>query len=134
LAEREGKEKVTLKHVDVANDKMDRDKLLDSIQCAPKQLQLVLYSIINLSENKNSEKIFTGDIYNLYQQFCQKTRTEILTQRRVSDLIAEADMMGIINASVISKGRHGRTREITPLIPPQIMQKAKQILLDALGL
>lgn len=132
LAERDNKNKVTLEHVDIANEKMDRDKILDVIQCAPKQFQLVLFSIINLSEGKKIEKIFTGDIYQVYQKTCEKTRTEILTQRRVSDLIAEADMLGLINATVISKGRHGRTREITLSIPQQVLDKSKEILSDSL--
>jgi len=133
LAEREGAKKVTEAHVDIANEKMDRDKVLDIIQGAPKQFQLVLYSIISLSESKKLDKIFTGDIYQFYQQYCTKTRTEILTQRRISDLIAEADMLGLINATVISKGRHGRTREIISSIPPQILGKCKEILQESLG-
>ncbi|MCX6751070.1 MAG: orc1/cdc6 family replication initiation protein, partial [Candidatus Pacearchaeota archaeon] len=125
LAEREGKDRVTEAHVDQANDKMDRDKILDAIQAAPKQLQLVLYSVIHLTESKALDSIFTGDVYNFYQQLCNKTRTEILTQRRVGDLIAEADMLGLINARTVSKGRHGRMREIVLSIPPQILEKSK---------
>ncbi|MBM3234516.1 ORC1-type DNA replication protein [Candidatus Pacearchaeota archaeon] len=134
LAERNGEKKVTLAHVDMSNEKIDRDKIIDVIQFAPKQLQLVLFSMINLSESNKNDKIFTGDIYNLYQQCCNKTRTEILTQRRVSDLIAEADMLGLINAKVISKGRHGRTREIRLSIPQQIIEKSKKIIKDSLNL
>jgi cell division control protein 6 len=37
---------------------------------------------------------------------------DILTQRRVSDLISELDMLGLINTTVISKGRYGRTKKI----------------------
>ncbi len=134
LAEREGKSKVGLQHVDMANDKIDRDKMLDFIQTAPKQMQIVMFSMISLKETKKDEKMFTGDIYNLYQQLCQKTRTEILTQRRVSDLIAEADMAGLINAQVISKGRHGRTREILLQIPQNIIWRAKTSLQESLNL
>jgi archaeal cell division control protein 6 len=134
LAERENKNRVSLAHVDMANEKVDRDKILDYIQSAPKQLQLVLYSIISLTEQRKNEKIYTGDIYNLYQQLAGKTRTESLTQRRVGDLIAEADMAGVINAQVISKGRHGRTREILLSIPGQILGKAKESIRENLQL
>ena len=134
LAEREGKDRVRLDHVDFANEKMDRDKILDIVQCAPKQFQLVLMSIITLTEGKKPGKIFTGEIYQIYQQLCQSTKTESLTQRRVSDLIAEADMLGLINAQVISKGRHGRTREIVLSIPQQILRKSKEMLSESLGL
>ncbi len=127
LAEREGKEKVGLVHIDSANEKIERDKMLDVIESEPKQFQLVLYSIINLIE-KNVESIFTGDVYNSYQELCIKTKNEFLTQRRISDILAEFDMLGIINTQVISKGRQGRTREIKLMLSPQIKKKAKEIL------
>jgi cell division control protein 6 len=57
-----------------------------------------------------------------------------LTQRRVSDIIAEIDMLGLINANVISKGRHGRTREIKLSIPLQLFDKIEAILIESLGL
>ena len=56
--------------------------------------------------------ITTGEVYEIYKDLCKKTRYESLTQRRVADLISELDMLGIITARVISKGRYGRTREI----------------------
>ncbi|MCK4247835.1 MAG: cell division control protein Cdc6, partial [Methanomicrobia archaeon] len=42
---------------------------------------------------------------------------DILTQRRISDLISELDMLGILNARIVSKGRYGRTREIRVGVP-----------------
>lgn len=35
-----------------------------------------------------------------------------LTMRRVGDLLQELDLLGLIRANVISKGRYGRTRVI----------------------
>ena len=128
LAEREGKKEIELMHIDSANEKIDRDKIIDVVQSGPKQFQLALLAIIQLTLAKNPEKIFTGDIYNVYQELCKKTNIEVLTQRRVSDLIAELDMLGVINAKVISKGRHGRTREIKLVVPDKIIGKVKSIL------
>jgi cell division control protein 6 len=64
----------------------------------------------------------------MYQELCEKTKNEFLTQRRVSDILAEFDMLGIINARVISKGRQGRTREIKLMLNGGISNKAKEIL------
>jgi len=133
IAERESSSKIQIKHIDLANDKIERDKILDIIETEPKQFQIVLYSIIALLENKN-QSIFTGDIYTHYQNLCKIVNTEILTQRRVSDILAEFDMLGLINARVISKGRQGRTREIRLAIPDNILSKAKDILNSSLGL
>jgi len=137
LSEREGKKSVELEYIDQANRKIEKDKILDVVEKGPKQFHLVLYSISKLSrvsKEKKELKIFTGDVYNLYQEFCRKTKTEILTQRRVSDIIAEIDMLGLINAQVISKGRHGRTKEITLSIPPNLIEKVDAILVESLGL
>src|SRR3990167_6887621 len=143
LAERDGSKRVLLKHIDEANNKIERDKILDVVRTEPKQFQLVLYSIINLSKKrKNSQTVlgnqknpikendamFTGDVYNYYHDLCLKYKMEILTQRRVSDIIQEFDMLGIINVKVISKGRGGRMREIRLAITDKIIEKAKEII------
>ncbi len=128
LAEREGNNRIKLSHIDQANQKIEKDKMLDIIESEPAQFQLVLYSIIHLNDRKNKEPIFTGDVYNKYQEICEKTKNEVLTQRRVSDILAEFDMLGIINARIISKGRQGRTREIKLMLSPNIKDKAEEIL------
>ena len=131
---REGGDRVKLKHIDIANEKIERDKMLDVIESEPTQFQLVLYSIMTLDKDKKFESIFTGDVFNVYQDVCARTKNEILTQRRVSDIIAEFDMLGIINARVISKGRQGRTREIKLALAPNIKGKAREILEKSLDL
>ena len=136
LCEREGKLEVEEKYIDLANQKMEKDKILDIVETIPKQHQLVLLSIMNLNKeqkNKKIEKYFTGDVYNLYQELCLKTKTESLTQRRISDILADIDMLGIINAKVISKGRHGRTREIKLSVPDNLLDKMENLLKDSLG-
>jgi len=132
LAERDGSKRVLLKHIDEANEKIERDKILDIIKTEPKQFQLVLSSIIKLSETEKGP-IFTGDIYNSYQELCRRNKMEILTQRRVSDIIQEFDMLGIINVRVISKGRGGRMREVKLAISKNIVEKAKEIINDSIN-
>ena len=117
LAEREGIETVTVDHVRQAFQKIEQDKTLEVIRTLPTQSKLVLYSVILLDE-KGVRKIITGDVYNVYRTVCRQISLDILTQRRVSDLISELDMMGIINARIISKGRYGRTKEIVLNVQP----------------
>ncbi len=133
LAERDGSKKILLKYIDEANHKIERDKILDIIKTEPKQFQFVLYSIIQLSEKQKNGPIFTGEVYNFYQDLCIKNKSEVLTQRRVSDIIQEFDMLGIINVKIISKGRGGRMREIKLAITKNILKKAKEIIEDALA-
>ncbi len=134
LAERAGIGHIGLKHIDLANEKIEKDKMLDIIQTEPTQFQLVLYTIMKLESSREHGQIFTGDVYNMYQEICDKTKNDILTQRRIGDIIAEFDMLGIINASVISKGRQGRTKEIKLMLSPNIRDKAWGILKDSLGI
>lgn len=132
LAERDNCKKIELKHIDEANEKIERDKILDIILSEPKQFQLVLSSIISLSEKNPTNHLFTGEVYNFYRELCAKNKLEILTQRRVSDIIQEFDMLGIITVNVISKGRGGRMREIKLAITKDIVEKVKQIISESL--
>jgi len=132
LAERDNSKKIKLKHIDEANNKIEKDKIIDIVASEPKQFQLVLSSIIKLSERSKREPFFTGDIYNLYQEICQNNKAEVLTQRRVSDIIQEFDMLGIINVRVVSKGRGGRMREIKLAINNEILRRVKEIIEDSL--
>lgn len=134
LTEREGKKIVDIGYIDKAKEKIEKDKILDIISTQPKQFQLVLISIMSLTDSRKNERIFTGDIFNTYQSFCSQTGTDPLTQRRVGDIISEFDMLGVINAHVVSKGRLGRTREIKLSIPSQLINRSKVIVRDSLGL
>jgi archaeal cell division control protein 6 len=133
LAERDHSDKIYIKYIDEANEKIERDKILDVIKSEPKQFQLVLSSIIQLAEKQPPHHIFTGEVYNFYRDLCIKNRLEILTQRRISDIIQEFDMLGIITVNVISKGRGGRMREIRLAITKDITDKAKEIILNSLS-
>ena len=125
LGEREGAEAITVEHVRQAFQKIEQDKMVEVVRTLPTQSKLVLYSIVLLGE-RNVHKIITGDVYNVYRALCRQSSLDILTQRRVSDLISELDMMGIINARIISKGRYGRTKEIVLSIPPMQVRAAIQ--------
>jgi len=128
LAERDNSTKIYIKYIDEANEKIERDKILDVIKSEPKQFQLVLGSIIFLSEKNPKDLLFTGTVYNYYRDLCLKNKLETLTQRRVGDIIQEFDMLGIITVNIISKGRGGRMREIKLAITKDITEKAKEII------
>jgi len=78
-----------------------------------------------LSEDRGYGKMTTGDLYGTYKELCQCTTTSILTQRRVTDLVSELDMLGLVHARVKSFGRGGRTKEIELSVPGH---EAKKVL------
>jgi cell division control protein 6 len=116
LAERSTSPRITKKFVKAAQNKIEIDRIKEVVRTLPTQSKQILLSVLlREKQNKNKEisvLLTTGEVYSIYKDICKKTRTEPLTQRRVTDLISELDMLGIITARVISKGRHGRTREI----------------------
>jgi archaeal cell division control protein 6 len=133
LAERKNHTEIEIEQIDEAEAKIERDRVFDIINTQPKQFKLTLYSIFEYC--KNEYKLFyTGDIYETYKESCIKSGVNPLTQRRVSDIIAELDMLGIINAKVISKGRYGRTREIRSAVPKSTLIQAHNLLRQSLNL
>ncbi|MBU0460797.1 MAG: orc1/cdc6 family replication initiation protein [Nanoarchaeota archaeon] len=132
VAERSGAAEVGIIHLDEAERKIESDKIINAATSQPKQFQLVLYAIFLISPQKKN--IFTGEIYELYKSLCTRSKFNVLTQRRVSDILAELDMLGIINAKIISKGRYGRTREVALAIEETVLFKLKEILEKSLNL
>lgn len=131
IAERDTEEAVSIAHLDKAEEKIERDRILDVVATQPRQVQATLCSILDACGNKKG--VFTGEIYALYERYCARAGLRPLTQRRISDVIAELDMLGIINAKVVSKGRYGRTREITMGLNDVLVQKIRMILSEELG-
>lgn len=131
VADRQNSKKIRMEHLDLAEEKIDKDRISDIIRTQPKQYNLVLYSIILLQPSRNNS-IFTGEVYELYKSMCRKTNTSILTQRRVSDIISEFDMLGVVNAKVVSKGRYGRTRDISVEIPEIALPRIKNMLEESI--
>jgi cell division control protein 6 len=126
IAERIKSSKVLEAHVKQAQDKIEVDRIVEVVRTLPSQSKLVLLSVVLLGFNGDSN-LTTGEAYNIYKQMCRTIGIEILTQRRVTDLISELDMMGILNATVVSKGRYGRTKEISLSVPSE---STKRVLFE----
>ncbi|MBN2567156.1 ORC1-type DNA replication protein [Candidatus Woesearchaeota archaeon] len=127
VAERNQREIVMIADIDEAEDKIERDRIIDIVRTQPKQYQLTLAAILS-SHQHTKDSMVTGDVYDTYRRLCIKAGLRPLTQRRVSDIIAEFDMLGLINTKVVSKGRYGRTREIVFSIPGEIIPRVRAIL------
>jgi len=132
LAERKNQDKIKINDIDEAEEKIEKDRVLDIVKTQPKQSQIALYSIMHTCNN--GKQIFTGDVYEQYKEVCKIIGYKPLTQRRMGDIIAELDMFGIINARVVSKGRYGRTKEINIAIPSNSLDKINVILKEGLGI
>ena len=133
LAERKGLSKVRLDHLDEAEDKIEKERIIEIVKTQPKQSQATLFSIFLLFD-RGKRRVYTGEVYEVYKALCNKADLRPLTQRRISDIIGELDMLGIISAKTISKGRYGRTREISLDLSKTLKDKTRIILKDVLAL
>lgn len=118
LAERDGSSVVEEVHVRRAQNKIELDRITEVVRTLPTQSKLVLLATVLGEEHGTGHGLTTGEVYDTYKELCRAADLDVLTQRRITDLVSELDMLGIITARVISKGRYGRTREIqmsTPL-------------------
>ncbi len=145
LAERDGSKMVMPEHILTADKKSERNRILDIIKSQPKQFQMVTYAIIqtskkeklNLVTNKKTiiiEPTTTGAVYDYYNKLAKDLNIVTLSLRRISDIILELDVLGIVNIKVVSKGRYGRTRFISIGLPKSLFNDVSKILKNDLNL
>ena len=116
IAEREHSTKVTTNHVYKAKNKIEQDCVREAVMTLPTHSKLVMYAIL-LSRTNGFDKLTTGEVYGAYREVSMMSGLDPLTQRRITDIISELDMLGLVNARVKSFGRRGRTKEIQPSVP-----------------
>ena len=122
LAEREGSSKIIEKHIKDAQNKIEHDRISSFLRALPLHSKIVICTVY-LIEKNNSISPITGDVYETYQDLCKQLNIEALTQRRVSGLINELDINGILNSKVVSLGRYGRTKKIRLGVPISVIRE-----------
>jgi cell division control protein 6 len=121
LGEREGSEAITEDHIRRAEKRIEHDRIREALENLPLHSKLVLCSVYLLSKARISYAV-TGGIYEIYCELCNQTGLTPLTQRRVSSLVNELDVIGLLNARVVSMGRYGRTKRIRLSIAHSIVK------------
>ncbi|MCQ2056117.1 MAG: orc1/cdc6 family replication initiation protein [archaeon] len=125
IAERNGDSSISEAHVKSARNSMEMDIINEAVKSLTIQSKIVLRSIIKNHED-GIEVMITGDVYSSYEEIAVILGITPLSQRRITDLISELDAMGLINASIKSFGRAGRTKEIKLEISKDIIEKFKK--------
>ncbi|MEM3637844.1 MAG: orc1/cdc6 family replication initiation protein [Conexivisphaerales archaeon] len=112
LAEREGSQQVTDDYVKMATQSIEQDRVAEATRSLPLHAKIILLTV-----SEKQEWPSTGSIYVQYTQTCKKIGIEALTQRRISSILNELDILGLISAPVISQGRLGRSKKIKLTAP-----------------
>jgi archaeal cell division control protein 6 len=123
IGERSRESRIVETHVRMAQQKVEHDRVTEVLSSLPLHSRILLVSVMNL-ESSRKESSVTGDVYEVYRESCQVAAVEPLTQRRISGLLNELDIMGIINARVVSFGRYGRTKKIRLGVEPRVVNAA----------
>ena len=118
VAEREGLKQIDDSCVRKASDKMEIDRVDEAIRSLPVQNKAILFTVSRFDGGTN-----TGELYIAYSGLCKRLGVETLTQRRVSGILGDLDLLGLVEASVVSKGRRGRTKKIQLLIARDSLEK-----------
>jgi cell division control protein 6 len=122
IAERSGSKKVSEEHVRQATEKLEVNRVAEVVKTLPLQSKIVLSSVLILSRERSKRRFSSGEVYNMYRRLCNQLGMDALTQRRVTDFVSELDILGLINAVIVSKGRYGRTKEISLSVPEECVQ------------
>jgi len=120
IAERLGDRVVKVEHVVKAREEIERDMVIDVVKTLPQHSKLVLLAIALAGGRFDS----TGDLYVSYRELVKALGSEPVTQRRVSDIVSELEMLGLVTAKVVNRGRYGKTRQISLATDYNTMVKA----------
>jgi archaeal cell division control protein 6 len=118
VAEREGRQQVDEESIRSASDKIERDTVEVALHSLPLQTKVII-----IAASKFPGGTSTGEVYLTYTNLAKKSNVEVLTQRRVSGILAELDVLGLVDAAVVSKGRRGRTKRIKLLVDNETLAR-----------
>jgi len=126
LALSNGEKALNEKYVYLARAKMDSDAIAESIRMLPVQSKILLLSIALLYESGNTQ-VNTGEVFEAYRNLAIAAGLPVLTPRRITDMLSDLDMQGLVSAKVKSLGRYGRTKLIDLSIP---VSEVKKVILQ----
>ena len=117
LAERQQSEIVTEAHVREASQKIEENKEETSLKSYPLHEKLVILAIMKANSSS------TGEIYTSYKNLCKVVGKDELTQRRITQMLSEIELSGIISGRLVHQGIHGRTKKYKLTISSEMIKK-----------
>ena len=129
IAERSQVPTVTEDHIRMASEKIEENKEVVALRSYPLHEKLLIMAIMKSSE------ISTGEVYSTYKNLCKDIRQKELTQRRVTQMLSEIEMSGIISGRIVHQGTHGNTKKFRITVSPDMVKstfKDEMLLQDIL--
>ena len=122
IAVEKGIEKVREKEVREAQERLEMDRIIETVRTLPYHQKLVLQVIVEVGGRETE----TNTVYIAYKNLCESKSLKPLTKIRISNFISELDMLGLINAREVYKGRYGHTRIISPNVSKDKIEAVMQ--------
>jgi len=129
IAERTQMPTVSEDHIRMAAEKIEENKEVVALRSYPLHEKLLILAIMKSSE------ISTGEVYSTYKNLCKDIRQKELTQRRVTQMLSEIEMSGIIVGRIVHQGTHGNTKKFRITVSPDMVKttfKDEMLLQDIL--
>ena len=118
IAERQQSDKVTTKNVEQAKQKIEENKEETSLEAFPLHEKLIIIAIMKANGSS------TGEIYSSYKNLCKVVGRDELTNRRITQMLSEIELSGIITGRLVHQGIHGRTKKYKLEISSEMVKKA----------
>ena len=115
-AERQQSNIITEMHIREASQKIEENKETTTLKSYPLHEKLLVIAIMRTNNSS------TGEIYSTYKSLCKLVRQDVLTQRRITQMLSEIELSGIITGRLIHQGIHGRTKKHKLTIPPEMVK------------
>jgi archaeal cell division control protein 6 len=116
MAERDRSKRISVDHVVKAKSRLELDIIVECCRTLPSHCKVLLYAILQAYERRRGA-VATGEIYEGYCRLCQRLGLQPLHARSISNYLSELENLGLIRATIVSRGRGGRTREILVEVP-----------------
>ena len=120
---------ITDEHVRLASQRIEVDKESQQLAAFSLHVKLLVITIMK------SPNISTGDIYSAYKSLCKIIHQNELTQRRITQMLSEIELSGLISGRMLHQGIHGNTKKFNLTVSPELVKntlKSKETFTEIL--
>jgi len=118
IADRRQSKKVTDIHIREAFDKIEEKLVKTTLEKYPLHKKLVVIAVMRASN------FTTGEIYQIYKNLCKVLGRDELTNRRITQMLSEIELFGIISGRIVNQGSHGSTKKFELKVPSETVKMA----------
>lgn len=105
IAKKENAETVSETHVRAGKERAEVDRFSELISGAPTQAKAILYALVLLTDENDQQSFQTKTIYAVYEDVVDELGMNVLSERRIQELLKEQDFLNVIQSEHTGRGR-----------------------------